>query len=88
VEDLAQAHIVGMDSFARGLMVAQAILDDGELPGFVANRYKGYSSDIGKKIADKGTSLAELETWALDRQIDRTDSGRQEYLESLVNRFL
>jgi xylose isomerase len=69
-------------------MVAQAILDDGELPGFVANRYKGYSSDIGKKIADKGTSLAELETWALDRQIDRTDSGRQEYLESLVNRFL
>ena len=88
VEDLAQAHIVGMDSFARGLMAAQAILDDGELPGFVEERYRGYRSDIGRKIADKQTSFAELEEWAIDRQIDRTDSGRQEYLESLVNRFL
>lgn len=88
VEDLAQAHIVGMDTFARGLMAAQALLDDGELPSFVTQRYEGYSRDIGKKIVDRATSFTELEGWALDREIQRTESGRQEYLESLINRFL
>jgi xylose isomerase len=88
VEDLAQAHIVGMDTFARGLMAAQGILEDGELPGFVEERYKGYQSDIGKQIADRKTTLAELAEWAMDKQIDSTDSGRQEYLESIINRFL
>lgn len=89
VEDLAVAHIVGMDSFARGLMAAQAIIDDGEIPGFVATRYDGFtSSDIGKNISARATSLSDLEAWVIDRPVDRTASGRQEYLESLVNRFL
>ena len=89
VEDLAVAHIVGMDSFARGLMAAQAIMDDGELPGFVKDRYEGYrSSDLGTQIAGQKTSFTELEQWVLDRPVDYTASGRQEYLESLVNRYL
>ncbi len=88
VEDLVQAHIVGMDSFARGLMAAQAILDDGELPGFVENRYNGYNDGIGKKIAAKQTSFKELEEWVLDRKVMHPASGRQEYLESVINRFL
>ncbi|TVR68045.1 MAG: xylose isomerase [Spirochaetaceae bacterium] len=88
VEDLAQAHIVGMDAFARGLIAAQAMLEDGELPRFVEERYKGYRSDMGKRIADRSVTLADLEAWALDRTIDRPESGRQEYLESVVNRFL
>lgn len=88
VADLAQAHIIGMDSFARGLMTAQAILDDGELPTFVNDRYAGYQDELGHSIAGQNTSLGELEKWALDRPINRTTSGRQEYLESLINRFL
>lgn len=88
VEDLVQAHIAGMDAFARGLVVAQAILDDGELPGFVAERYSGYNTDIGKRISDRSVSFTDLEQWAIDREIDRPASGRQEYLESLINKFL
>ncbi len=88
VEDLAQAHIVGMDAFARGLVAAQAIIDDGELPEFIAERYRGYESGIGGKIAGRSVSFKDLEEWALDRKIDRPASGRQEYLESLINRFL
>lgn len=88
VADLAQAHIIGMDSFARGLMTAQAILDDGELPTFVNDRYAGYQDELGQSIAGQNTSFGELEKWALDRPINRTTSGRQEYLESLINRFL
>jgi xylose isomerase len=88
VADLVQAHIAGMDTFARGLMTAQAIIDDGELPGFVEKRYSGYGTDIGRKIAEKQTSFRDLDEWALDRRIMHPDSGRQEYLEALVNRFL
>lgn len=88
VADLAQAHIIGMDSFARGLMTAQAIIDDQELPNFVDNRYAGYREELGQSIAGQRTSFAELERWAIDRPINRTSSGRQEYLESLINRFL
>ncbi|MFA7567075.1 MAG: xylose isomerase, partial [Alkalispirochaeta sp.] len=88
VEDLVQAHIVGMDSFARGLMAAQAILDDGELPGFVKNRYDGYNKGIGKNITEKKTSFKDLEEWVIDREVMHPASGRQEYLESLINRFL
>ena len=88
VEDLAQAHIIGMDSFARGLMAAQGMIDDGELPNFVTNRYRGYGEELGKKIVAGKTSFTELEQWAMDREILRVESGRQEYLESLVNRFI
>lgn len=88
VEDLAQAHIIGMDSFARGLMAAQGILDDGEIPGFLENRYSGYQKDIGKRISERTTSFKDLEAWVIDRPVERTESGRQEYLESLVNRFI
>lgn len=88
VADLVQAHIAGMDSFARGLMAAQAILDDGELPGFVTDRYAGYNADMGKRIVDRKVSFSDLESWIIDEQVGHPDSGRQEYLESLVNRFL
>ncbi len=88
VADLVQAHIAGMDTFARGLMTAQAIIDDGELPGFVEKRYSGYGADIGKQIAAKQTSFRELDEWVLDRQIRHPEAGRQEYREALVNRFL
>jgi xylose isomerase len=88
VDDLVQAHIAGMDSFARGLMAAQAILDDGELPNFVTERYSGYESGVGKKIADGKVTISELESWIIDEPVMHPASGRQEYLESLVNRFL
>ena len=50
LEDLFHAHIGGMDSFARGLTLAQRIIDDGALDAFVEARYASYRSGIGEKI--------------------------------------
>ena len=50
LDDLFHAHIGGMDSFARGLTLAQRILDDGALDAFVEARYASYRSGIGEKI--------------------------------------
>ncbi|MDA3947838.1 MAG: xylose isomerase [Spirochaeta sp.] len=88
VDDLVQAHIAGMDTFARGLIAANGMIEDGELPGFVADRYRGYQDGIGKQISDRSVTFTDLEAWALDKKVMHPASGRQEYLESLVNRFL
>jgi xylose isomerase len=88
VDDLVQAHIAGMDAFARGLIAAHGMIEDGELPGFVTDRYRGYGEGIGKQISERKVTFADLEAWALDKRVMHPASGRQEYLESLVNRFL
>lgn len=88
VEDLAVAHIVGMDSFARGLMAAQGMIDDAALTGIIDERYSGYQGDLGRSIIGRNTSFAELEKTVIDSESIAVGSGRQEYLESIVNRYL
>ncbi len=88
-EDIAYAYIAGMDAFALGLRRAVAMIEDGRLDSFVANRYTSYTEGIGKKIADRATSLAELEQYALNMgEVSTNGSGRQEYLEHIVNGLL
>jgi xylose isomerase len=86
--DLMHAHIGGMDAFARGLKIANAIREDGRLADFISARYSSYDSDIGAKIEAGETSFAELEAYALANGEPTLASGRQEMLENLVNEFL
>ena len=62
---------------------------DGRLDKFVEDRYASYSTGIGKKIADKTATFEELAEYALAMGDVKTNtSGRQEYLETVVNRLL
>ena len=88
LEDMFHAHIGGMDTFARGLVIAQQILEDGKLEEFVEERYAGYNNGIGKKIMTGNASLAELEDWALENGEPQLISGREEMLENLVNSYI
>jgi xylose isomerase len=89
LEDLFHAHVGGMDTLARGLLSAAAMIEDGGLARFVEDRYAGWDGPLGREILDGKTSLAELgqrvktEGWQ-----PRPKSGRQEYLENWVNRFV
>jgi xylose isomerase len=87
--DLFHAHIGGMDAFARGLKIANAILKDGRLAKFVENRYASWDSGIGAKIEAGKMSFKDLEDYMLKKG-DATPcvSGRQEYLENLINEFM
>lgn len=86
--DLFHAHIGGMDAFARGLKIAQAIIDDGRLDAFVKQRYSTFDSGIGAKIEKGEVGFDDLEAHALKNGEPLLASGRQEMLENLVNEFI
>ena len=87
--DLFHAHIGGMDAFARGLKIAAAIRKDGRLDAFVKQRYSSYDSGIGKQIEKRRVSFKELSDYALKLgEVKTNQSGRQEFLENLINEFI
>jgi xylose isomerase len=87
--DLFYAHIGGMDAFARGLKIAAAIRKDGRLDKFVKTRYRSYDSGIGAKIEKGKTNFKELEAYMLEKgEAAPNESGRQEFLENLINEFI
>ena len=87
--DLFHAHIGGMDAFARGLKIAAAIRRDGRLAEFVQQRYASWQGGIGAKIESGKASLKELETYMLKQgEAAPNTSGRQEFLENLINEYL
>ncbi len=87
--DLFHAHIGGMDAFARGLKIAAAIRADGRLEEFVKNRYRSWDTGIGKKIESGKSSFKTLETYILKKgEVTKNESGRQEFLENLINEFI
>ena len=87
--DLFHAHIGGMDAFARGLKIAAAIRKDGRLGEFIRERYSSWDSGLGVKIEKGKADFKELEAYVLKRG-DATPnvSGRQEFLENLINEFI
>lgn len=87
-EDLLYAHVAGMDAFARGLKIAHAILEDGRLEEFRANRYASWNSELGQKVESGNATLEELEAAAIAAGEPKLVSGRQEMLENLINEFI
>jgi len=85
--DLYYAHVGGIDVLAKALLNAAAIIEDGRLQQFNDQRYSGWKSDFGQEALAKLT-LEQLADHALQQNSDvRPPSGRQEYLENLINRF-
>jgi xylose isomerase len=87
--DLFHAHIGGMDAFARGLKIAAAIRKDGRLAEFVRQRYATWDEGIGAKIESGKADLKSLEAYMLGQgNASPNRSGRQEFLENLINEFV
>lgn len=87
-EDIILSYIAGMDSFALGLIKAQAIIDDGRIDEFKKERYSSYGSGIGKRIVEGKETLESLAEYAADLTDVKAQSGRQEYLENVLNDIL
>ena len=87
--DLFHAHVGGMDAFARGLKVAAAIRAEGEFEQIVQARYNSWDTGIGADIESGRADFTSLEIYMLDQgEISPNQSGRQEMLEHLFNRYL
>ena len=87
-DDLFLAYIAGMDTFAKGLRVAVRLVEDGVFESFVAKRYESYNEGIGKDILGGRVGFNELEAYALIHGVTPNVSGRQEYLESVLNQYI
>jgi len=88
-DDLIHAHIGSMDACARAVLAAAEMLDGGVLTTPLAERYAGWGGPEGRAILAGQRSLADLADRALADGLDpQPRSGRQEYLESLVNRYI
>ena len=88
-EDMVHAYILGMDTFALGLIKAAELIEEGELDAFVDRRYESFKSELGQRIRNGEASLTELAARAAEMgSCPAPASGRQEYLEGIVNRAL
>jgi len=85
--DLFHAHIGGIDTLARALLVAADMLEQRTLEANREARYAGWDGDLGRGILDGAVSMDELERQVASGAIDPEPvSGSQELLEELVNR--
>ena len=88
-EDLFHAHIGGMDVCAKTLLATEKLIKDNIIPQFIEDRYSDWNNDFGKFIHDKNTDLDHIHKKILDNNIEpKPRSGRQEYLENILNKYL
>lgn len=89
-EDIFLSYIAGMDTFALGLKAAAKLIEDGRLDKFVDDRYASWTTGIGADIVAGKATMADLEKYALEKGevTGSLTSGRQEYLESVVNQVM
>jgi xylose isomerase len=84
--DLFHAHIGGIDTLARALLVAANMVENGTLERMREERYAGWTGALGESILSGGVTLDDLERQVVMENIDpRPVSGQQELLENLVN---
>lgn len=86
--DLFYGHIAGMDTFAKGLKIANAMIQDGKMDKAVTDRYASYTSGIGSDIVNGKVGFKELEKYAMQNDQVKNVSGRQEMLESMLNKYI
>jgi xylose isomerase len=87
-EDLFHAHIGGIDSFARALITADNILQKSDYKKIRTERYASFDSGKGKDFEEGKLSLEDLRDYAIANGEPAVTSGRQEYLENIINRFI
>jgi xylose isomerase len=87
-DDLFHAHIGGMDTMARSLLAASALLEDGALEDARSQRYAGWDGDLGRRIMAGDESLVSLRDHTLGAAEPTPLSGRQEALENTVARYV
>lgn len=91
-DDLFRGHIVGMDSYAAGLLVAAKMHEDGFIENLWKDRYSSFDSGIGQQIEQGTVSIAELENYSLDKTqadlVSATRSDRSESMKATINNYM
>jgi xylose isomerase len=87
--DLFHGHVGAVDILARSLLNAAAMIEGGEMAGLVKNRYAGWQGADAQAMLNGDMNLVSISDSALTAGIDpKPRSGRQEYVENLVSRYI
>jgi xylose isomerase len=88
-EDLLHAHVGSMDACARAFIAAAEMVEDNALDGPLNERYAGWETPEAKKMLAGKMDLEQIAHHVEKNRINpKPRSGRQEYLESIVNNYL
>jgi len=87
-EDLFLGHIGGMDVFARALLTADRILQGSDYLKVREKRYSSFDTGKGAEFEAGKLTLENLRDLAVELGEPEIRSGKQEYLENLVNRYI
>ncbi len=88
-KDLFHAHVGAMDICARGLLIAEKMIESGLLEKKKQERYQEWTQPFGKAVLDGKLSMDEISAKVLAEKIEpKPISGRQEYFENIVNRYI
>jgi xylose isomerase len=88
LEDLFHAHIGGMDAFARAAIVAEKILANSPYKQFRKERYSSFDAGQGKAFEDGKLTLEDLRAYAIENGEPKQRSGKQEWLENIINQYI
>ena len=86
--DLFYAHIGGMDTFARALLIADKILKSSKYKELRAARYSSFDKGKGKAFEEGKLTLADLEAIAMKKGNPKMRSGQQELFENIINQYI
>ena len=87
-DDIFIAHISGMDTFARALIIADKILTDSDYLSLRKNRYSSFDSGAGADFENGKLTLDDLRKHAETSGEPVQISGKQELYESIINNYL
>lgn len=87
-DDIFHAHIGGMDSFARGLIIADQVLNLSPYKKMKQDRYSSYDSGKGKAFENGELSFEDLRNYAAENGEPAVKSGKQELLENIINQYI
>ena len=88
LEDIFIGHINSMDSLARGLLIAEKILEDSDYKKLKSNRYQSFNEGDGASFEKGQIDLRQLKEIAEKMGEPEKISGKQELFESIVNQYL
>jgi xylose isomerase len=77
-----------MDAFARALVIADNVLQKSEYKKFRVERYASFDSGKGKEFEQGKLTLEDLRDLAVEKGEPETRSGKQEWLENIINRYI
>jgi xylose isomerase len=88
MEDIFVGHIGGMDTFARGLEIAHALIERGGINTLRNERYASFDNGDGARFENGELGLTQLRDLAANNGEPSPISAKQEWFENLINQYI